>query len=251
MFHLLKQIFFTKMTFIVLAIISLFTAMFIFIYHSTSLNYHQNSDALSILRGNTEKKQVALTFNISWGDKKIPEILSILKKDKVKATFFVSGEWAERHPQILTEIQEQGHELGMLGYRYTNYIDGDLNSMEKDIRFAKHFFHKLGYEKMAYIRTPNYMINKELISLTEKLNLTLVHWSINPYDWKNPGANKIANTVISNSKNGDIILLHASDSAKQTGDALKDIIPSLNQKFHFVTITELMSNVTVEEKILE
>jgi len=251
MYQFFKKVFLRKSIYLLVIVISLFTALYFYLHHFSASAFPQHEDVFNIFRGNTEKEHVAITFNVTWGDEKIVDILSTLKDNNVKATFFVSGEWAERHPQLLSDIERDGHEVGMLGYRFTNYVDGDLKDVEKDLRFAKGFFHKLGYEKMTYVRTPNYLFNDDILSIAEKLNLTYIHWSVNPYDYKNPGVNKISNTVISNSKPGDIILLHASDSAKQTAESLQSIVPALKNKYKVVTISELTSKATVEEKLLE
>jgi len=63
------------------------------------------------------EKGVALTFNIGWGDEKAKPILEELKRMNVQsATFFLSGAWAERHPELVDQIVKQGYEIGNLGY---------------------------------------------------------------------------------------------------------------------------------------
>jgi|SRR5690625_1221819 len=222
----------------------------ILIFAATSI-WKKDATETALIKGNKHEKTIALTFNISWGEEKVFSILDVLKKHKVRASFFVSGEWAERHPQIVEAITENEHELGMLGYRYKNYLELDVNQVRKDILYARQVFKKLGYEDIRYIRPPSGLFNKEIITLAESLGLEVIHWSINSEDWKSPGVAEIKKKM-SKSSNGDIILLHASDSAKQTAEVLDDFIPNMHKKgFSYTTISALKNNMTSEEKLIE
>lgn len=217
------------------------------------LTSYKNKEAeqAALMKGNEKEKNIALTFNISWGDEKVHDILKVLKKHDVRATFFVSGEWAERHPHIIDEITENEHELGMLGYRYKNYLEQDLEQVRKDMVYARNVFSKLGYNDLHYIRPPSGLFNKEVIKLAEKIGLDVIHWSVNSNDWKNPGVEEI---VVEAKKvnNGDIVLFHASDIAKQTASALESVLPYYKEKgFSFVTISQIKEGITSEEKIVE
>ena len=75
---------------------------------------------------------------------------------------------------------------------------------------------------------------------------------VDAQDWETPGVNKIIDHVVSNTSNGDIILMHASDSATQTKESLATIIPSLKQKgYTFVTISELITQAEIEISPIE
>lgn len=222
-----------------------------FIYYGSAYLFSLNAKPTALIKGNTDEKQIAFTFNISWGDEKVYEILDVLEKEKIRATFFVSGEWAERHPQILDEITEQEHELGMLGYRYKNYLEQEIAQVRKDIIYARDLFEKLGYPDIRYIRPPSGLFDEEIISVAESLGLEVVHWSIASKDWEIPGVDMIVDKAKEGS-NGDILLFHASDAAKQTASALEVIADDFKKKnFSFVTISQLKDGVTADESIVE
>ncbi|WP_054753801.1 polysaccharide deacetylase family protein [Piscibacillus salipiscarius] len=63
-----------------------------------------------------DEKEVALTVNVSWGDDVIIDILDVLREEKVKATFFINGEWALRNEEVAKLIIEENHEVGLLGF---------------------------------------------------------------------------------------------------------------------------------------
>lgn len=236
---------------ITLIVIVALVVMMVFMYPMNVLHIFNGGDKAVISKGNTSEKHVALTFNISWGDVKVHDILKVLKNNDTEATFFLSGEWAERHPQIVEKIQEDKHEIGMLGYRYKNYLDEDLDKIKEDMLHAKEVFEKMDIDT-NYIRPPSGIFDKDTIELAESLDLEVVHWSVNPKDWENPGTKKLTSQVMEQSGNGDIILLHASDAAKQTAEMLNEVLPKLQEKqFKQVTISTLIKEVSVKEKLIE
>src|SRR5690625_1986858 len=137
----------------------------------------------------------------------------------------------------------------MLGYRYKSYLDQEIDQVRKDLYYAQEIFKKLGYPNIELLRTPSGHFNKEIIALAGQLGYKVIHWNINPHDWKNPGTDIIVNTVMEKTTNGDILLLHASDSVKQTAKALQTVLPGLKNKgLEFVTISELYSQARAEER---
>src|SRR5690625_5453271 len=206
-----------------LIIFSLCIALFLWFGRHSSLFVFTKDTPTALIKGNESEANISLTFNISWGEEKVEGILKELKQNQVQATFFVSGEWAERHPAIVERIIEDKHELGMLGYRYKSYLDQEIGQVRKDLLYAQEIFSKLGYEDIELLRPPSGHFNEEIIELAEELGYTVIHWNVNPNDWKNPGTQKVIDHVMDQTSNGDIVLLHASDSAKQTAKALKTI----------------------------
>ncbi len=223
--------------------LALFCAFMMWIGQRSQLPVFSNDgESKALSKGNGDQPFIALTFNISWGNEKVHDILEKLKTHKAKATFFLSGSWAERHPDIVEEIHEGKHEIAMMGYEYESYVKMEPEQIRKDIQKAKEAFEKLGFEDINYLRPPHGHLNQEVLTAIEKEGLETIQWSLNPRDWENPGTNAIINQIMENSSKGDIILLHASDSIKQTAKALEVIIPGLKQKdLKFVTITELVN----------
>lgn len=236
----------------VVVCLALFAAIFLWFEREGTFSVLSDNETLALTKGNADESDIALTFNISWGEEKVYDILDELEGHQVQATFFVSGEWAERHPDILEDITDQEHELGMLGYRYESYLDQELDEVRNDLLEAKDIFDKLGYEDIDLLRPPNGHFNEEIIELAENQGYTVTHWNVNPNDWENPGTENITNTVMEQTSNGDIILMHASDSVKQTAGALQTILPGLkNNGFQFVTISELINQAHAESEIVD
>jgi peptidoglycan-N-acetylglucosamine deacetylase len=235
-----------------IAVLAFFTATILWANENDSFSVISSEESAAISKGNADEPNIALTFNISWGEEKVHEILEKLKQNNIQATFFISGEWAERHPTILEKIAEEKHEIGMLGYRYKSYLDQDMEQVRQDLIKAEEIFNKLGYEDVNLLRPPSGKFNKDILKLAEDMNYQVIHWNVNPNDWENPGTQTIVDSVMKNTKNGDIILLHASDSVKQTAEALDTILPGLKNKgYQFIPMTELINQAHADSKVVE
>ncbi|WP_163102779.1 polysaccharide deacetylase family sporulation protein PdaB [Peribacillus alkalitolerans] len=195
------------------------------------------------------EKDIALTFNIGWGDEKAEPILDQLKKQNVKAaTFFLSGSWAERHPHIVERIVKDGYEIGMLGYNYKDYSVIEDKDIVRDISKAQEAFKKLNIKNIELLRAPTGHFDKRLLEIGERFGYTVVHWSVDSKDWTNPGVENIVSNI-EKAKKGDIILLHASDSAKQTVVALPSILQAVKSKnLKLVTVSEMIANTSAKSE---
>ncbi|WP_458353695.1 polysaccharide deacetylase family sporulation protein PdaB [Peribacillus frigoritolerans] len=220
---------------------ALFTAWFLFVQNILHEPVFSTKDGpKAVYKG---EKNVAITFNIGWGDEKAAPIIETLKREKItSATFFLSGSWAERHPDIVAEIVKEGYEIGMLGYDYKDYTEMEDQGIIRDISKAQEAFKKLNVKNIELLRAPTGHFDKRLLKISEKFGYTVVHWSIDSKDWTNPGVDRIVQNITKAQK-GDIILLHASDSAKQTNKALPELLSELRSKnLNFVNVSEMISN---------
>lgn len=226
---------------LIILVAAFFTAWFFFIENMAQTPVFSTGDGpKAIYKG---EKDIALTFNIGWGDEKAEPILDVLKKENVpNATFFLSGAWAESHPDLVNRIVKEGYEIGILGYDYKDYTELEESKIRQDISKAQEAFKKLNLKEIELLRAPTGHFDKRTLTISEKMGYTVVHWSLDSKDWTNPGVKTIVDNV-SKAKKGDIILLHASDSAKQTAKALPGIIQEIKSKnLKMVTVSEMIAN---------
>ncbi|MDM5186621.1 polysaccharide deacetylase family sporulation protein PdaB [Bacillus sp. DX4.1] len=232
-------------------VLSLFTAWLLFLKtYSHQSAFSTATGPKVIYKGDTAKKQVSLTFDISWGDKRAIPILDTLQEKQIKnATFFLSAAWAERHPDIVERIMKDGHEIGSMGYNYKDYTSLEATEIRRDLLRAQDVFTKLGVKQVKLLRPPSGNFNKTVLKVAEPLGYTVVHWSNNSNDWKNPGVDKIVTTVANNLRGGDIVLLHASDSALQTDKALPLLLQKLKgDGYEHVSVSQLISNTNAKSE---
>lgn len=237
-----------------ITIIAFFTACLVYIQPpKTFSTFSTNKGPMAIYKGDASQKNVALTFDISWGDENVLKVLDVLRNQRItNATFFLSAAWAERHPEIVETIVKQGHEIGTLGYRYKSYTQLTPVEMQRDLNNSAEVFNRLGIKDIKLFRPPNGEYNKEVIKLAARNNLSVIHWSINTEDWRNPGTNNIVKSIKNNTDPGDIILLHASDSALQTPKALPLIWSYLKDEgYNNVTVSQMISNTKTNIKIVK
>ncbi|ART74713.1 polysaccharide deacetylase family sporulation protein PdaB [Sutcliffiella horikoshii] len=238
-----------QLSIIILA--AFFTAGILYIENFSNQPVFSTKDGpRAIYKGEGNNKEVALSFDISWGDEKALPILDLLKQNSVTGvTFFLSASWAERHPDIVKRIVEDGHEIGSMGYAYENYRDLEDLKVKRDILKALDVFEKLEVKKVNLLRPPKGAFDKRVLEIANSLGFTVVHWSIDSHDLINPGKEIIVDNVTKNLSNGDIVLLHASDSAKQTEDALPEIIRYIKDKgYEISSVTELINNTKAKSK---
>lgn len=229
----------------IIVIAAFFTAGLLFVERSDLMVFSTLEGPQAFYKAKTEDKKLALTFNISWGDQKAGPILDILKEKKITATFFLSAAWAEKHPAIVKRIVDEGHEIGNLGYRYESYPSWNDDKIISDIQRSHLILSELTGKKPTLLRPPHGHFDKRTIEIAKRLGYTIIHWSIDSKDYENPGVQSIIDNVLNHASNGDVILMHASDTVKQTEKALPVILDELTkQGYQFETVSELIASTT-------
>ncbi|MHA0857719.1 polysaccharide deacetylase family sporulation protein PdaB [Paenibacillus sp. CMAA1364] len=191
----------------------------------------------------TSKKLIALTFDISWGDTRPGPIIQILKDKKVQnTTFFLSSPWSKSHPDIVKSIKDSGFEIGNHGHKHVNYTTLSDDEIRNQLTISNSMLTDLIGREPTLLRLPNGDFDKRVLRIAESMNYKVIQWDTDSLDWKNIGTQNIVNRVIKKAHPGDIVLLHASDSSKQTHEALPIIIDELRkQGYEFVTVSDLIN----------
>ena len=241
---------FKQYVFIALAIV--FAAAIVYSEQS-NVSVFSNAEPSAIYSVQTERKVIALTFDISWGEKRAEPILKILKDKGVKdATFFLSSPWSKSHPEIVEHIKKDGFEIGSHGNKHDNYSTLSDEEIRKQITTAHGILTELIGKEPNLIRLPNGDFDKRVLRIADDLGYSVIQWDTDSQDWLNKGVDTIINRVVSKAHPGDIVLLHASDSSQQTHEALPVIIEQLRAKgYEFVTVSELIKQTQVETKPVE
>lgn len=218
-------------------------------------NQAPDQEPSAIYSVKTDQKVVALTFDISWGEERTNPILDVLEKKGVKkATFFLSSPWAETHPDLVKRISDDlKFEIGSHGHKHDNYSQLSEEQIRKQISTADTILKKVtGKKEINLIRYPNGDFDKRVLKVAQKLGYTSIQWDTDSRDWMNPGVNAIVKRVVTKAHPGDIILLHASDSCRQTHEALPQIIDQLrSQGYEFVTVSELIASTKQKTKAVQ
>ncbi|AZK46060.1 polysaccharide deacetylase family sporulation protein PdaB [Paenibacillus lentus] len=227
---------------------ALFAAGVIYVEKENITVFSEENNASAIYSVSTDKKVIALTFDISWGDTRAEPILQVLKeKDVKKSTFFLSSPWSKNHPEIVKAIQQQGFEIGSHGHKHVNYSELDDEEIKRQITTAHSILTDLTGKSPNLLRLPNGDFDKRVLKIANNLGYKVIQWDTDSQDWMNKGVENIVNRVVSKAHPGDIVLLHASDSVKQTHEALPIIIDELRKKgYEFVTVSDLLQEAGVK-----
>ncbi len=201
----------------------------------------------------TEKKMMALTFDISWGDKRTEPILQVLKEKNIsQATFFLSAPWSQAHPEIVRKIQEAGFEIGSHGHKHDNYSKLTDEEIRTQITTAHTILSDVTGKQPNLIRLPNGDFDKRVLRIADELQYKVIQWDTDSMDWMNIGTEKIIDRVVSRAHPGDIVLFHASDSVKQTHEALPVVIDQLRAKgYDFVSVSGLIAQTESDGKTVQ
>ncbi len=201
-----------------------------------------------IRNGPRNRKNVAITFD-DGPSKYTKKILDVLKKEKVKATFFLVGKHAEKYPDVARRIAGEGHEIGSHSYEHIQLSLRTAKTLVGQIDKSETAIKKITGKKPKYFRPPRGTYDQKLRALLVEMGYKITLWSVSTHDWRNPGTDAIVSRATRNLKNGDIILLHDSGgllksegmSRQQTIDALPTIIKKIKKKkLRAVRISELL-----------
>ncbi len=193
-----------------------------------------------LIHGDREKKYIALTFDDGPHPKFTPRLLAFLKQYKVKATFFVVGEMAEKYPQLVKAEADEGHCVGNHTYHHVNLTKIDPGYVATEIEACNEVVKRITGHTPRYFRPPGGDYNHQTAEICEAMNQMMVLWSDDPGDFRKPGESVIELRLLNKVKGGAIILLH--DGIEQTLAVLPQVIATLRkQGYEFVTIDQLVA----------
>jgi peptidoglycan-N-acetylglucosamine deacetylase len=161
-----------------------------------------------ISRGATGEKCIALTFDDGPAEPTTRQILHLLDKYSMKATFFVSGVNAQSHPEIIREIIARGHTVGNHSFHHNPFLM--LNSYKtiyREIFAVQDILERMGIKTLIF-RPPVGIVNPKLAPILDKLGMYCVTFSCRAYDAGNRYIRNISRKILQKVKADDIILLH-------------------------------------------
>jgi peptidoglycan/xylan/chitin deacetylase (PgdA/CDA1 family) len=162
----------------------------------------------AISRGNTGKNLVALTFDDGPTEPTTRQIMDLLDKYSVKATFFVSGVNTVKHPQIINEIIARGHTIGNHSFHHNPFLMlGSYNYLYEEIFRAKGLLKMMGVNALAF-RPPVGIISPKLPIVLDKLGMFCVTFSCRAFDAGNRRVKNLSFGILKKVKADDIIVLH-------------------------------------------
>ena len=183
-----------------------------------------------------EGKKICLTFDDGPHPYYTEQLLDGLKKRGVKATFFVTGEHALLHPDIIKRMSEEGHMIGNHTYSHLQLGSSNLAEFKEELVRTNEVLEEITDQEVIYVRPPYGSWDKRL---EQELNMIPVLWNVDPLDWCRTDVSGIVRNVVVDISENDIILMH--DQYKSSVTAALEIVDELLAKgYEFVTVEEIL-----------
>jgi peptidoglycan/xylan/chitin deacetylase (PgdA/CDA1 family) len=181
------------------------------------------------------KPCLALTFDDGPNAQVTPQILDILARQQIKATFFIVGMRVPGQEHLLQREHREGHEIGNHSWSHPDLSKLSPEDAEAQIQSTQHIIAAAGVPAPKILRPPYGAVNDMVAAHN---NLSIVRWNVDPEDWKLQDPAKIDEALLAHVHPGSIVLLH--DIYPTTVAAVEPAIQILKQQYQFVTVSQLL-----------
>jgi peptidoglycan/xylan/chitin deacetylase (PgdA/CDA1 family) len=206
----------------------------IFYQNSSAVNNNEiqslakNEEGVVIRNGLPNSGQVTFSCNVDWGEEVIPDMLKIFDENQINITFFVSGKWAEKHPDLLREMYAAGHEIQSHGYSHKLCSQNSVETIKEEILKTEKVIMDIIGVKTNVFAPPAGNYDEMTVELCRSLGYKLALWNVDTIDWREGStAEVIKNRVLKKHLNGAIVLMHPKE---ETVKALPDLIREIKGK---------------------
>jgi len=186
-----------------------------------------------------EEKVCALTFDAAWDDKDTDQLIEILNRYQVKATFFMVGSWVEKYPESVKKFADNGHEIMNHSDTHPHINQLSEQKVTEEIVACADKIEAVTGKRPTLFRGPYGEYNNTVIKAAEAQGHKVLQWDVDSLDWKDLKAEDSVTRVTKRVQPGSVMLFH--NGAKNTPEALPQIIKKLQTDgYKFVTATELL-----------
>ena len=214
--------------------------LFFLTYTSDALSAFSNQDKTAIYNGNISSNNITLMFNVYWGNEYLDSILGILKENNITTTFFIGGTWAEKFPELLQKIADDGHEIANHGYYHKDHANISYDRNMEEISNTHNLIKEQLGINMTLFAPPSGSFSNTTLEIAESLGYKTIMWTRDTIDWRDQNAEIIYQRAIKNASGGDLILMHPT---AKTAEALPRIIEHLKKaNFNLTTVTNNLNS---------
>ena len=187
---------------------------------------------------------IALTFDDGPNATLTPKLLDLLAARHLKATFFVVGQNAADHPEVLKRAVREGHEIGNHSWSHPNLGKMSDDGVRRELQKTEDAIVAAIGKKPTLMRPPYGSITaRQKKWIHEEFGYRIILWDVDPLDWKRPGPSVVTARILKETKAGSIVLAH--DIHPPTIEAMPATFDQLMKKgFKSVTVTELLAMAT-------
>ena len=209
------------------------------LYGKVSGVFDQGEREVPIYAVDTKEKKLAISFDAAWGADCTPTLLKILKENDIKTTFYLTGIWVKKYPEVVKTIAAAGHELGNHSSTHPHCNSLSEEEFIKELKDTEEMIFKLSKQRTRLFRPPFGEYNNTNIKAARKNGYEVIQWSVDSLDWQELGVEAEVDRVLKNAHPGAIILFH--NNAKYTPEALPIILKKLKEQgYKIVPVSELL-----------
>lgn len=195
---------------------------------------------------------VALSFDDGPHPQYTPQLLEVLDRYGITASFFWLGACVNRSPDVAKEVYRRGHWIGLHGYDHRIFprlapdaLRWSLQQTQIAIANACELDLEDVYNRIRDVRPPNGMFTSQTLKCLHEWNYRPVMWSVVPEDWVRPGVSVVVRRVLRQARNGSLIVLHdgvcgGQDVAQSTAEIVENL---LEQGLKFVSVDRLWQQI--------
>ena len=191
-----------------------------------------------------------MTFSISSQQRNVDDLLNLLEKNHVrKVTFFISGQWLEKHPALSKKMESRGYEIALLGDSFNDEKNWDEVELQNEISKLKNSFKHSNLSFSPYFRSNNGQPSKRLLAAISKQHWQTIFWSqqLDGNELSSQGMIR----AVKEFKPGDILFIQPS---LWDHPAFQLVLPLLIQKgmehYQWVSISEIVLGTKAETKVI-
>jgi peptidoglycan/xylan/chitin deacetylase (PgdA/CDA1 family) len=186
-------------------------------------------------------RRVCITFDDGPNPSTTNIVLDELKKRDLKATFFMIGKNVDAFPDSVKKVRDEGHEIANHSYTHPQLGKMPEDKVRTEIERCQESIEKASGIRPVWFRPPYGSFTSKQNKIAADNHLSVVMWSVDPFDWKKPGPPVVTQRVLAQSNPGSIILLH--DIHKQTAEAVPAILDGLLERdYTFATMSGFLGD---------
>ncbi|GKY87872.1 polysaccharide deacetylase family protein [Sinisalibacter aestuarii] len=188
----------------------------------------------------TRARLVALTFDDGPHPRLTPQLLDLLKARRVRATFFVIGRNVARYPDIVKRMVDEGHEIGNHTWRHPVLSQLGTASVLRELDRTSEAVYRAVQRIPVTMRPPYGALSaSQRAMVAREREMPTILWSVDPEDWRRPGAEVVASRIVGRARPGAIILSH--DIHAPTVRAMPAAIDGLSEAgYRFATVSMIL-----------
>ncbi len=179
---------------------------------------------------------LALTFDDGPNPLTTPNVLTVLEREHVTASFFVVGSRIGGSQALLRRMFKDGDEIGDHSWTHPDFTTLNAKQIKQQISLTQRAVAAAGVPAPTLFRPPYGAVDAKVIA---NVPLTIMFWNEDPRDWDAGSAGEVEKGVLTSAKPGGVVEMH--DIYQSTADALGPIIKKLKaEHYHFVTVSQLL-----------